>query len=736
MLAATLAMLAPFALRADIDWSAYAKSVEITFSGYAGSSALANFPVLVRVSAVNGFDYAKFQAAGGGDLRFSDAAGNLLASEIDTWNDGGESLVWVKVPELTSATTITAHYGCASPVTALAASDVWSEGYVGVWHLSQGALPLAESSGVSTPFGESTGSSLAYGYPGKIGGALDLHSGNGRSGGVFADDDDDLDGFSDITIECWLRQDVATSSSGYGSLVQKVSSGNADYSYRVYSPATRRFDFLLSGTGSVPSGTGSGVRIENHCNGPALETWYHQAFTYALSNKKSDVYVDGAPYWTYTGYWDLGGPIHAGAAKLSIGAGWTTGAMAFEGQIDELRISRTARSADWIRATHDTVAAAGFAEYEAVASGNDWDSYAKKFSVTFDGAPAGTLANFPVLVKIAEDSPAGFSYADLRKRNGGDLRFSDENGNLLSSEIDTWDENGTSLVWVKVPALAASTKITAYYGWAEAPAVTASDVWSEGYVGVWHLGDAGNQTQADSTTNRLDFLCHDKEVQNVDLAVSGGAAGGAVGFDKAGTGYGGLYLVDADSKLSGFMDCTIEAWLYPTNDTTGRYFLVNETSWEQGAFQLVLSGGKNPRMMSQTEGKEKVDYPSALNAVCSVGDWHHVAFARTGASGSLGGYVDGVLDATRSTSAGRLVTSTGPVVLGNRGITLVTWASTYYIYHNYSFLGYIDEVRISGVARSAEWIKATHDTIADSAFATCGRAKDNAGSKMTLLIFR
>ncbi|MBR0057500.1 MAG: DUF2341 domain-containing protein [Kiritimatiellae bacterium] len=414
-----LCLLAAAGARAtQIDPAAFAAKIAISFTGYTGSEKLENFPALVKLSAEKGFQYAKCKLEKGGDLRFADSDGNLLASEVDTWDPSGTSLVWVKVPELTKTATIFAYYGWKGPgaVPAVSATDVWSEGYVGVGHLGQDSLPLAESSGVGTPFSESVGTSLAYGYSGAIGKALDLHSSNGRSGGVFADDDDDLDGFSDITIECWLRQDVATSYAGYGSLVQKVSSGNADYSYRVYSPLNQRLDFFLSGTGSAPSANGSSVSITSHCNGPALETWFHQAFTYELSNKKSDVYVNGASYWTNTGYWNLGGTIYAGAAKLSIGAGWTTGALAFEGQIDELRISRTARSADWIKATHDTVAVDGFAEYEAVSIDNDWDNYAKRFTVTFDGAPAGTLVNFPVLVKISESGISGFSYADLRRR--------------------------------------------------------------------------------------------------------------------------------------------------------------------------------------------------------------------------------------------------------------------------------------------------------------------------------
>ena len=44
---------------------------------------------------------------------------NQIPHEIDTWNENGVSLVWVKVPLLTSDTEIGAHYGSDAPGTAL-----------------------------------------------------------------------------------------------------------------------------------------------------------------------------------------------------------------------------------------------------------------------------------------------------------------------------------------------------------------------------------------------------------------------------------------------------------------------------------------------------------------------------------------------------------------------------------------------------------------------------------------
>ena len=72
-------------LRAEqLDASGFKRSFNIAFPGYAGTTTLSDFPVLVRLSPdLNDFQYDKC-AAYGADLRFADADGTLLAHEIDT----------------------------------------------------------------------------------------------------------------------------------------------------------------------------------------------------------------------------------------------------------------------------------------------------------------------------------------------------------------------------------------------------------------------------------------------------------------------------------------------------------------------------------------------------------------------------------------------------------------------------------------------------------------------------
>ncbi len=142
------------------DWK---RVVEITVDGYAGSETLTDVPVLVRLSAaIDGFDYADFAAPDtGADMIFTDMEGVArYPYEIDEWHQDGESLVWVKLPELKKGTKFKLAYGSEgaaredtsstvttvpSPSSATGAGKssrdamkyaVWAD-YAGVWHMNE-----------------------------------------------------------------------------------------------------------------------------------------------------------------------------------------------------------------------------------------------------------------------------------------------------------------------------------------------------------------------------------------------------------------------------------------------------------------------------------------------------------------------------------------------------------------------------------------------------------------------
>ena len=73
-----------------------------------------------------------------------------------------------------------------------------------------------------------------------------------------------------------------------------------------------------------------------------------------------------------------------------------------------------------------------------------------KFTVNDDSLDGVTLENFPVLVRLST-SISGFAYSDFLLSSGADMLFTDARKNAVYSQVDTWNPDGESLVWVVLP---------------------------------------------------------------------------------------------------------------------------------------------------------------------------------------------------------------------------------------------------------------------------------------------
>ena len=182
---AVCASAACFLQAAPLDVSGFSKSLTITVpaASVAQGVLLTEFPALVRLStAINGFSYSDFQQQDGADLAFLDSRGNVLAHEIDTWNEQGESLVWVKVPAFSRSTRIYVVYGNAGYSSSVSPTNTWSD-FTGVWHMKEASGTVADATGhglTATP----SGSRAEYniGISGGVVGMARQNGGNGSFG--------------------------------------------------------------------------------------------------------------------------------------------------------------------------------------------------------------------------------------------------------------------------------------------------------------------------------------------------------------------------------------------------------------------------------------------------------------------------------------------------------------------------------------------------------------------------
>lgn len=723
---------------ADVDWAQFECSFNVRFPGYRGSTTLTDFPVLVKLSAeLNGFEYSKCKVENGGDLRFADANGNLLASEVDTWNANGTSLVWVKVPVLNKSTTIKAYYGCATP-PAVTASDVWTNGYVGVWHLgAANDTTQRDSTTNKLDFvcadGDVGKVDLAV-SSGAVGGAVGFNRDETKKGGLSVSDSQDvLAGSEDLTLEAWIYpMQIDTANRA---ILTKRASSDAN-TYYVYANGGREGTPHMA-VSNAPD-DGKLAYGEAKTDPPPVNSWTHMAFTRTGSNgdRTRMEYLDGTNLLSTT----VGttGSLYRGGYSVVLGNDKTTSASCFPGNIDEVRISSVARSAEWVQATRDTIADDGFAAYDA---DNDWEKYSHKFTVSFPGGPESVeLSNFPVLVKIAEyDENAGtgiqgFSYGDCLKPNGGDLRFADANGALLYSEVEIWNPQGESLVWVKVPTLTKGTKITGYYGWSLAPSLDPTEVWDENYVGVWHMDENNaSTTLADSTANARSFVRSTSYPDGMTNGVSG-VAGSSVKFN-GGDSKGQYAIPDSAGNFDGFDAITVEVWTWQddhdaTENSKARYIFRkydggSVTSWafhESGGNATPADNGKYSFQFYSTSSDGLLTiWINGAWTKPSRANWNHSVSVWDGNAGVRNSYLNGLQLSSYSAEDAykgqlrHLTTSNAKLCLGNN-----------YDGGTSQFPGKLDEVRISKVARSSEWIKATYDTIKNNAaFTAYSDAREN-----------
>jgi len=421
----------------------------------------------------------------------------------------------------------------------------------------------------------------------------------------------------------------------------------------------------------------------------------------------------------------------------------------FNGALDELRISNVARPNAWVKATYNTVHDEGFAYFEVP---NDWERYSHKFNVSFHGAPDASLSNFPVLVKISEYDEGtgtgirGFSYADCLKPNGGDLRFADEDGNMLASEVDTWNESGESLVWVRVPTLNSSTKITAYYGWMFAPAADSKAVWSNGYVGVWHLGESARPLKNSTATEGVDFTRSNDssskpgEYDDCIGFAESGAAGKSVRFsaytgdDEAKQKRGGLIAYDPQNQLCGFDAISLEIWAkVDAFDTTGqRFLLARRVTIANGSklrpYNITYATNKKPTSSIGLENglddaNANVNHNSNAMGDDLAGSWNFHCFQYDKTATYHTNYLNGAYS-TRVANSTRFsvlapTEKESFICLGNDNSPSSAYGTVPQVFN-----GSVDELRISNVARSSDWVKATYDTIKNNdSFATYSAVK-------------
>jgi biopolymer transport protein ExbB len=309
----------------------------------------------------------------------------------------------------------------------------------------------------------------------------------------------------------------------------------------------------------------------------------------------------------------------------------------------------------------------------------DW-GYRKE--ITFDlsatGADiSGSPTDVPMLVRL---SLGNFQYFADTKPDGSDLRFiAADDKTPLAFHIERFDPQAQiALVWVRIPRLTAGSKtdkVFLYYGNKNAPGASdAHGTYDVNQALVYHFGAPKGAPQ-DVTGYKSEPTSFDAEVESGSLIAAGAKFSGAQTISIPATG--ALHL-KPDKGI------TISAWVRMDAPQQGQAYLAQLSDQDK---ELVLGIAGSQAFVRYAAGGPPVTI-TQTNAL-TANDWHHLAVTLGG--GRLTLFVDGVDAGHADTDAKEM-----------GGVLTVGGAATKSSY----FSGRMDELQVSGTARSADWLKA------------------------------
>lgn len=488
--------------------------------------------------------------------------------------------------------------------------------------------------------------------------------------------------------------------------------------YLFYSAADAAYDNEAFGVATAPSITGPYTR---HAGNPILQ----QGGAVYESNRIvcPDVFEDGGSYhMVYAGIHDEG--LYGHTNKMLLAMAISSNALDWE-KVDYPKTFWEYKAANaWenyylngraaIMRQENNPANGYIMFYGAdnTADGKDAIGIATEVAYSYyakitiqNGQVAGDETDFTVLISGTYDGTDG--EPDIRTvANGGkvqntalggasgaitvpaDLAFSPnvDGSSPYNFEIEKYvPATGEIVAWVKVPALSSTIDTVLYMAYGDA-AITVSQenvkgTWDVNFKGVWHLGEGGG-TGYDSTANGNHLS------DNVSATGTLGKIGNGQEFDGVDD-----YMDRADNASLSPTNITIEAWV--RRDATKFQKIADK--WYDGStrsYTLGLGNTDIVRFEISRNGAETL--LTSSTGTIPLTTWAHVVGKYDGSTMSI--HINGGVDGSDGSRSGTIYDNGEQLTIG-----LGAWNN------DEKFDGHLDEVRVSSIARSANYIATTYN---------------------------
>jgi len=332
--------------------------------------------------------------------------------------------------------------------------------------------------------------------------------------------------------------------------------------------------------------------------------------------------------------------------------------------------------------------------FGVVFGADDYTQWSNSTTITLNSVGMGLTANvtnFPVLVRLNPGNFTGFANVNA---GGTDMRFSKTDGTHLPYQIERWVDNAgnndTAEIWVLVPQVNMNDGTQSFkMYWGKTGSGDSSrpqvvfDV-ANGFLGVYHLS---NNNFNDATSSGLNGTNN----STADVA-------GIIGVGK---NFNGSAYISMPSTNFG-NSFTISMWMKPNSTvsnliglaankgsgaaTNGFAYFVNTYNTANG--ELYFEDGNGTLGAQLVSGTGQVSYASPTS-------WYYLAVTVNRSGGTGVQYMNGAN-----------VTNAAPVRtdFANSG----AWRIGEFTDGNFALNGYVDEVVVSTVIRSADWIKLSY----------------------------
>ncbi|MFL5763337.1 MAG: DUF2341 domain-containing protein [Bacteroidia bacterium] len=309
-----------------------------------GPVDLTNFPALIKIASDPDLklttSLGHVENSNGYDIIFTaDDGTTVLDQQMESYTSTtGQYTAWVRIPVLstTVSTVIYMYYGNAAATTNPSSTTTWDANYAAVYHFA-GNLNNSTSAAGLTGTNNGTNNST--------GGIIDRYRNLVRSSKDYIDVtpyNNTYDITGTITVSAWIRLNSLNQD-------QKIA-GNEDgatggWKFGVYTD--NKLEFEIRTSANSPSLTRTGT-CPTCATGTALATatWYYVTGEYSDAGDFITTYINGVADRSYTGNTTVMGSS-GGTLKFGIEPFDVTSA-AFDGDIDEIHISNSIRSADWL----------------------------------------------------------------------------------------------------------------------------------------------------------------------------------------------------------------------------------------------------------------------------------------------------------------------------------------------------------------------------------------------------